>query len=210
MLKASSVICKVTPSLYCLKNYTHYFQFSMFFLRIKEVQTINHSKSGPSNKNVMCWCVSIITVCFQFQNKSETHNIFVESVIYVLDSLENVHICQITQLTNWFLINRSATLLDTYSKIHCKINLKAYLIALLGTDSANSISFRKLSVQNMPPQQPKSTRDPGVPQPTQTEFSGNRRASLLSQRNRILRHRSPTSAGHGVLTVHSSMALHCR
>lgn len=80
----------------------------------------------------------------------------------------------------------------------------------LGTDSANSISFRKLSVQNMPPQQPKSTRDPGVPQPTQTEFSGNRRASLLSQRNRILRHRSPTSAGHGVLTVHSSMALHCR
>lgn len=77
MLKASSVICKVTPSLYCLKNYTHYFQFSMFFLRIKEVQTINHSKSGPSNKNVMCWCVSIITVCFQFQNKSETHNIFV-------------------------------------------------------------------------------------------------------------------------------------
>lgn len=77
MLKASSVICKVTPSLYCLKNYTYYFQFSMFFLRIKEVQTINHSKSGPSNKHVMCWCVSIITVCFQFQNKSETHNIFV-------------------------------------------------------------------------------------------------------------------------------------
>lgn len=87
MLKASSVICKVTPSLYCLKNYTHYFQFSMFFLRIKEVQTINHSKSGPSNKHVMCWCVSIITVCFQFQNKSR----------------DTQYLCLISHLYSWFI-----------------------------------------------------------------------------------------------------------